>query len=256
MHYLSVAEARGLPGLRLVLSAHLPAPWGEAAKAVFALRRVPYVAVEQVVLQPNEELLAWTGFRNAPVAVYDDEPAVAGWREILMLAERLGSGPSLLPSDPIERALSLGFSSEICGPDGFGWNRRLVMSTDFRATTAYSDNPGYRRIMQGYGVTEGAVAAASGRVASILSGLARQLHAQKARNSDYLVGDRLSACDVHWACLSEMVAPPAPEDCPMPDWMRRNYATIPGEIAEALDPILLEHRDFVLRRHVGLPMDF
>lgn len=256
MHYLSVAEARDLPGLRLVLTAHLPAPWGEAAKAVFRLRGIPYVAVEQMVLEPNAELSAWTGFRNAPVAVYEDEPAVAGWREILMLAERLGSGPSLLPSDPVERALSLGFSSEICGPDGFGWNRRLVMSTDFKATSAYSDNPGYRRIMQGYGVTEEAQAAASGRVVSILSGLARQLHDQKARGSAYLVGDRLSACDVHWACLSEMVAPPAHEDCPMPDWMRRNYANVSPEIAAALDPILLEHRDVVLRRHVGLPMDF
>jgi glutathione S-transferase len=33
--YLSVAEAREQPGLRLVLSVGVPGPWGEAAKALF-----------------------------------------------------------------------------------------------------------------------------------------------------------------------------------------------------------------------------
>ena len=108
MDYVSVAEARTMPGLRLALSAGTCGPWGEAAKAIFKLRNVPFVPVRQHIMQANEELVEWTGFRNAPVAVYNDEPGVAGWIEILNLAERLGSGPSLLPEDEVERMKALG----------------------------------------------------------------------------------------------------------------------------------------------------
>ena len=34
MIYRSVTEARDIPGLRLVLTAHMPRPWGEAAKYI------------------------------------------------------------------------------------------------------------------------------------------------------------------------------------------------------------------------------
>src|SRR5580692_4707519 len=117
MKYFSVAEARKLAGLRLVLTANMPGPWGEAAKAVLSARRVSYAPVAQAAMESNEDLYAWTGVRNAPVAIFDEEPAQTTWLDILLLAERLGSGPSLLPSDPLERALVLGFSTEICGSD-------------------------------------------------------------------------------------------------------------------------------------------
>lgn len=74
MKYLSVVQARNLAGLRLVLTAHMPGPWGEAAKAVLSVRQVQYVPVEQAAMQTNDELYAWVGLRNAPVAVLDDEP--------------------------------------------------------------------------------------------------------------------------------------------------------------------------------------
>src|SRR5579862_2208519 len=113
MNYLPVAEARTLKGLRLVLTPHMPGPWGEAAKAVLSARQVKYVPVEQFAMQKNEELFAWTAMRNAPIAIFDEEPPQSTWHEILLLAERLGSGPSLVPEDPVERALALGFSTEI-----------------------------------------------------------------------------------------------------------------------------------------------
>ena len=127
MKYLSAAEARNLPGLRLVLTAHMPGPWGEAAKALLSVRHVKYVPVAQAAMEANDDLYAWTGVRNAPVAVLDEEPPQTTWLDILLLAERLGSGAPLLPSDPLERALVLGFSTEICGADGFGWSRRLQL---------------------------------------------------------------------------------------------------------------------------------
>ncbi|CAN7639442.1 hypothetical protein LJR219_005012 [Phenylobacterium sp. LjRoot219] len=91
---------------------------------------------------------------------------------------------------------------------------------------------------------------------SIMKGLATQLHNQKAAGSDYLVGRRLSACDIHWAALSLFVSPLEPERCLMPDFMRENYTHLTPELAAGLDPILLEHRDRVYQRHVNLPLDF
>lgn len=59
---------------------------------MFTLRNVAHAPVEQMLLQPNEELRAWTGFRNALVAMFDDEPAVAGW--LRRLSASLGLGPA------------------------------------------------------------------------------------------------------------------------------------------------------------------
>ena len=93
-------------------------------------------------------------------------------------------------------------------------------------------------------------------MASIMNGLAAQLHRQKAAGCDYLVSDWLTACDLHWACLSLFVSPLKPEDCPMPDFMRDNYSHLTPELAAALDPILISHRDTIFERHIALPLDF
>ena len=257
MNYLSVAEARKLPGLRLVLTANMPGPWGEAAKAVLSARRVSYIPVAQAVMETNDELHAWTGVRNAPVAVFNEEPAQTAWLDILLLAERLGSGPSLLPADPLDRALVLGLSTEICGSDGFGWSRRLEMMG--RPSTRSPPGAGsfdMARMIRSYGVRPEAIARAPGRMASIMNGLTAQLRRQRAAGSDYLVGDHLTACDLHWATFSLFVSPLAEADCAMPDFMRANYSHLTPELEAALDPSLIRHRDFIFREHIGLPLDF
>jgi glutathione S-transferase len=256
MEYKSVAEARGMKGLRLVLSAGVPGPWGIAAKAIFASREVPFVPVRQEIMQPNEELVAWTGRRNAPIAVYDDEPGLDNWLDIVMLAERLGSGPSLLPDDPVDEALALGFSAQICGHGGYGWSRRLGMARpDTESMPA--DLQAKRDAMMGaYGMRGEAIAAAPQRVIRILQGLAQQLHRQRAAGSDYLVGDRLGACDIHWACFSQMAGPLTMDECPFPPGMREMYDHMSPEVRAACDPILIEHRDRVFARHIGLPLQF
>ena len=212
MKYLSVAEARKLPGLRLVLTAHMPGPWGVAAQAVLTVRKIKFVPVEQLAMQKNEDLFEWTGLRNAPIAILDDEPPQSTWHEILLLAERVGSGPSLIPTDPIERALMLGFSTEICGPDGFGWSRRLELMG--RPTTKNPSNDSkydMTRMINSYGVRPETIARAPKRMVSIMNGLSTQLHRQKAAGSDYLIGKELSACDLHWAALSLFVSPLPPD---------------------------------------------
>lgn len=257
MNYLSIAEARTMPGLRLVLTAHMPGPWGEAAKYVLAARNVPFVPVEQLAMERNDALFEWTGMRNAPIAMYEDEPPQSTWHEILLLAERIGSGPSLIPADPIDRALMMGFSIELCGPNGFAWSRRLELMgrSDTRRPSADTQYD-IARMTSMYGVTPEAIARAPRRMIAIMRGLADQLRRQRAAGSDYLVGDRLTACDLHWAAFAGFVAPLPPELCPMPDFMRHNYSGLTPELADALDPILLEHRDRVYERHIALPMDF
>ena len=125
MEYTSVADARDLPGLRLVLSMGAPGPWGEAAKSIFHVKAIPYVAVGQMPGMPNEELVEWTGHANAPTAILDSEKARTGWAEILFLAERIAPEPRLVPQDASDRALMFGLSHEICGEMGLGWCRRL-----------------------------------------------------------------------------------------------------------------------------------
>jgi glutathione S-transferase len=257
MQHLKVAEAKSMPGLRLVLTAHMPGPWGEAAKYILGARNVDFVPVEQLAMETNDELFAWTGMRNAPIAMYDEESPQSTWLEILLLAERLGSGPSLIPADPLDRALMMGISTEICSPDGFAWNRRLEMMGR-PSTRNPSGDVQYdlTRMMRTYGVSQESIDRAPKRMVSIMSGLARQLHKQRERGSDYFVTDRLSACDLHWAAFAGFIAPLPPDLCPMPDFMRENYSHLTPELAAGLDPILLEHRDRVYQRHIKLPMDF
>lgn len=253
MDYISVAEARDMRGLRLALGVGTPGPWSLSARALFDIRQVPFVPVHQELGGANEDLVAWTGRRNAPVAVYDDEPAVDGWLEIAVLAERLGSGPSLFPDDPLDRALAAGFSAEICGQGGFGWSRRLSM-----AGSAPPADPASPQgvITRQYGMRPAEVSAAPARVIGILHGLSTQLHRQRAAGSAYIVGDRLSACDVHWACFSLLIQRLALEHCAMPAHLQDLFATMPPQMRAAIDPILIEHRDHIWERHIGLPLDY
>lgn len=255
MEYLSVAEARQRSGLRLVLTSGVPGPWGEAAKAVLRARRVDFLPVEQQAMAANTELLAWTGLRNAPIACFEDEPPLAGWLDIILLAERLGSGPSLLPTDEGDRALCLGFIAEIAGRDGFGWNRRhQVMAAYLSGDPA--DDDAMRPLVQAYAVTLDAIERAPGRLAMILQGLGSQLHRQAAVGSPYLIGTRLSALDLYWACFSMMIRPLPAEVNPMPDWLRPLYSRCDARVEGAIDPILIAHRDLVYDRHIGLPLDY
>jgi glutathione S-transferase len=258
MHYLSIQEARTAPGLRLVLSAHVPGPWSESAKAMFKLRSVPFVPVAQEIMQANEELHDWLGIRNAPAAVLDGEPPVTNWLDLVAMAERLGGGPALLPRRSAERAHCLGISAEICAPGGFGWCCRLSI---FEASLGSDGLPPYatqhlRERYQGYGYSATAAAQAPARIVGILEMLSSQLKQQKAIGSAYLVGHSLTSCDIHWACFSMMISPLPAADALLSAEVHRMYSDIQPEVAAALTPELVGHRDLIFQRHIGLPLDF
>ncbi len=258
--YIDVEKARGLPGLRLVVPP-LPGPWAEAAKGLFHVKGVPVVRVRQEPGEPNEALRAWTGETNAPQAVLDDEPARCGWAGILLLAERLAPEPALLPRDAGERATCFGLAHLLCGEEGFGWQRRLMMFDGILSLpedVLPAEHPGRRlmqRMAERYGYSPEAAAPAPERAADILRLFASRLEAQHERGQRYLLGDSLTALDVFWATFAALVEPLPEELCPMPAPMRGQYLVTHPLVREAAAPALMEHRDFVYREHLELPVD-
>ncbi len=254
MDYLTVEEAIERPGVRLVLTAGVPGPWGEAAKYILDHKQVAYAPVYQEGGGENAALKAWTGQTSAPVLVVDDLPPVSHWLDLLMTAERIAPEPALLPAAATERAVALGLAALIAGVDGFGWNRRLQMFAPLMAMD--EPPPAIVRMMGKYGWSREAHAAAGARLVAILAELDRVLAVQAAAGSDYFVGSSVGAVDLYWASFSAMLKPLPPEQNPMPDFLRTTYATIDDSLAAAFTPALEAHRDRVFARHITLPLDF
>ena len=257
MDYVEAREARDMPGLRLALTYRIPNPFGEAAKAIFKLKGLPFVAVAQHSTQPNEDLQAWTGHRNAPVAVWNDEPARAGWAEIIMLAERLQPEPPLLPADRAERAMVFGICNEICGEDGYGWNSRLLMFPEQAAGEKRDEKDTWTDLLQSrYGGSGDAVARAADKAGAVLRFLADRLREQAAKGSRYFVGDRLSAADIYWAAMSIGVAQLPEEKSATPRFLQKVWGRMAERLKDQLDPILVAHRDYIFERYIPTPLDF
>ncbi len=250
MDYLTVDTARQTDGLHLVLTAGVPGPWSESAKQIFNYKQIAYHPVAQHLFEDNAELMEWVGVRNAPVAVCAGETPKCGWREILELAERLAPTPSLLPADPDDCDTVLALSHAICGEHGFGWNRRLTLFAVGASADEASD------LQKSYGMETKAVARAPTQTATIMRTLAERLHRQYALGRRSFVGDEISACDLYWACFSLMVKPLRSEWAPIPDYLRDLYGALPPEISDALDDLLIEHRDHVFSKYIALPLDF
>jgi glutathione S-transferase len=170
----------------------------------------------------------------------------------LYLAERLSSRPPLIPARPEERMRMFGLCHEIAGDLGFGWQRRLMM---VHATSGAAGMEVMAHLGRKYGYSAETGAAAPARSAEILRTLSARLVAQQEAGSRYFVGDALSAADLYWAAFAAMLEPLPEADCPLPAMLRAGY-TAPSEVREAAHPLLLEHRDFVYREHIGLPLDF
>ena len=86
--FVSVAEARAQDGVRLVLSAGTPGPWGEAIKGMLHVKKIPYLRVRQEAGRENPDLVAWTGIRNAPQIIAEDDLPIHAWADLIQFAER------------------------------------------------------------------------------------------------------------------------------------------------------------------------
>jgi len=254
--WLNVAEGRASEGLRLVLTAGVPGPWGEAAKAVFHVKGIDHVRIPQSGGRPNPDLVAWTGESNAPQAILGDEPGRSEWSSIIGLGERLAPDPPLIPADPETRAQMFGLIHALAGEGGFGWSRRLMLFTPLM--TLPDGHPGRRSLgnmAARYGYSETSAAQAPARAAEIVGLLGRQWSRQREANRDYLVGEQLSALDLYWAAFAALLEPLPHALCPMPDGLRNAYDQGHPLIDEALDPALLEHRQRIYAEFLELPID-
>ena len=251
--YRPLDEVIHAKGLRIVLVAGFPSPWSQAAKAIFELKGLSYIAAPQALGEENAEIAAWSGQRNAPVVAWNDEKPVHHWMDILHLAERLAPLPALIPADPMQRALMFGLSREMLGELGVVWNRRLQMLGPAMASGAAP--PGVVRMAQSYGCNARDVELAVPRLVAILHMLTAQLKAQYARGAKFFVGDALSAADIYWVTAMNTVSPLPKEQCPIPDDWRPNFVATDPPILAALNPLLLQHRDKIFAECFRNPME-
>lgn len=138
----------------------------------------------------------------------------------------------------------------------------LLTQGAFRRTTraavlktqgeAFKKNPMYHS----YGYSAQHVAAAPAKIISILKALSARLHKQEKAGSLYFVGEQLTALDLYWANMSQVIDPYPPEKNPMPDFFRQIWAPVRAAVESAIDPILVTQRDFIFTQHLTLPLDF
>ena len=254
--WIPVEEAKTAPGLRLVLTAGVPGPWGEAAKAIFHVKGLTCPRVAQFGGQPNQELMAWTGEINAPQAILDDEPSRAHWSSLILLGERLAPDKPLVPENQEQRAHMFGLLHELAGEGGLGWSRRLMLFGPLMELA--SDHPGRQSVApmaERYGYSKEASDRAPERVAEILGLMANQWSRQREAGHDYLIGDRLSALDLYWAAFAALIEPLPHEACPMPAGLRAGYSQRHPTMDAALDTALLDHRQRIYDEWLELPID-
>jgi glutathione S-transferase len=250
LKFVSVEEARAASGLRLVLAGNIPSPWSEAAKGCFDVKGIEYLGVRQRI--GDAETRAWTGHHNAPVAMFDAEPPLTNWADIVALAERLAPSPALVPGDENDRVAMFGLSHELLGPDGLAWSARLLMIHAGLTTDGARGFPTRAASYLGvkYGYAPDRVAGARARIAAVLATLAERL----SNGRDYLVGDRLSAADIHAAAALGVLQPLPDEVCPTLPVFRHACETIDEDVKALVPTSLRAHRDRMYERHLTLPV--
>jgi hypothetical protein len=118
-----------------------------------------------------------------------------------------------------------GLSNELCGENGFGWSRRLMLVhgavTD--PSAAEEASKGMLAFGSKYGYSAKAAEAAPANIAQIVGTLAGRLESQRSRGSRFFIGDQLSALDIYWAAFAALIEPLPENLCPMPPDFRRRY---------------------------------
>ncbi len=254
MDFKSISSLKTTPGLRLVLVAGAPSPWGQAAKAMMEYKGLDFSAGLLIPGETNDELVAWTGINSGPVVINDDDKPLERWTDILFLIERLAPQPALVPDDPQQRVEVFGLSHELCGEMGLGWNRRLLM---FGPMIESGNAPeGVTRMAGKYQYNTADMQRAGARIAAILGMLHRQLERQQRAGSEYFVGDAPSAVDFYWTAFSNLIEIISWDKIPVPEDFRPLFHQTDPAVTAAFTPLLREHRDRFFADYFKSPMEF
>jgi glutathione S-transferase len=252
--YVDLETARAARGLRMLAAASIPSPFTEAAKGLFRIKRLRHLIVRFKPRDPEQS--AWTGTHNAPVVFHDDEPPRTGWAEIIVLAERLGGAP-LVPDEPARRAQLFGLLHEIAGEEGLTWSCRLMMIDAGLTTGGQRGFPLQvaRYLAPKYGHREGCAPAARAAIDQRLAFFEALAREARAAGRPYLLGDAVSALDVYLATSLTPLAGITQADCPA---MVPQVLTAFQHLVEDMGPLpaaLREHRELMLQRHLGAPIE-
>ncbi len=252
VNYVDFEQARTQQGLRMVVVPGIPSPWAEAAKGILHVKNIPWAAVR--LDQRNNDMAQWTGTRSGPVVMLNDDAPRMGWREILSLAEESSNEPSLLPTEPKAMEQALELCQAICGEKGLGWMRRLDSVHNGLNGTGGFIEPIAKYLGSKYGYEAEQGQHYSSHVVELLNMLAQRLQEQRKQGERFYVGSQLSAVDIYSACFIGYFKPLPQEQCAMDKSMRVAFENMDESIAAALDPILIEHRDFIYGEFLELPL--
>jgi len=271
INYISIREARGMPGLRMVLGEFtLPGPWHEACKGVYYVKGLDYIPVKsandgaadiQVGMGDSQsDLVEWTAQSSAPVVVWNDERPRSQWNDQLYLAERLSPEPRLIPTDSDDRIRMFGLANELLGEGGLCFLKRHFMVSVPLESEA-QDTPEHELFSflgSKYGYDENKLQTHSSRIVGILASMSAQLARQRALDRHYLIGEQLSALDIYWATTCGFLDPMPEDRCPMSTDFRQPhfYGSVNSDISNALTSELRAHRDFIYEEHLQLPIVF
>jgi glutathione S-transferase len=248
--YQPIEDIIQADGLRLVLVKGFPSPWGQAAKAMMEYKELSYSAGALEVRQENAVIAAWSGVNSAPVVAWKKEAPLNKWDDILMLLERLVPDRPLVPKGLPSRLKFFGLAYAICGELGFGWNRRL---DGIQSGVKAGMDPGPFGVKYGYNQTDGELA--EQRSIDFLQELARTLKGQLKMGSEFILGNSVTALDFYWAAFSNLAKIQSAEDCPLEQEIRARFERVSPAVLDAIDPILIEHRDRIMRAYFKLPME-
>lgn len=254
MDFRPFEELRDANGLRVFLVAGTPSPWGQAAKAMIEYKGIDCKYGAWIPGEANEDLASWSGISSGPIVAFEGEKPIDKWSDILFLLERVAPSPSLIPEDAKQRALMFGYSHEICGELGLGWNRRLAM---FAPIIESGQAPAGITLMGSkYHYNKADAAVASRRVAATMNALTDLLDQQQARGCQYFIGDAISALDFYWCAFSNLIEIMSWEKIPLAEDWRPLFVHDDPVVHGAHSEQLKEHRDRIFEAHFKNPMEF
>jgi len=254
MKVQSINELRDSQGLRIVLVAGAPSPWGQAAKAMMEYKGLDYAAGLMMAGAANEEVVNWAGVNSGPIVAWNDERPIDRWTDILFLIERLAPEPALIPEKAQDRADLFGLSHELNGELGMGWNRRLLM---FAPVVESGDAPeAIANMSAKYKYNKHDCDRATDRIISVLGLLDERLEAQKARGSSYFIGNNPTALDFYWTAFSILIDLMPFDKIPLAKELQPLFTQNDPAIKSAFTPSLCEHRDRFFDQYFKSPMEF